>query len=322
MSTVVDSMPSNEHEGFVDLVKRSPETTPMLLRDQLGMKLPSYEQVRLEPAELNDLAPTEYRADAVVTLRGADGDTPVLGVVIEVQLNRDGDKRWVWPVYLATLRARLRCPAMLLVVCPNNRAARWCAAPVDLGHPGLVLHPLVLGPEQMPVVTDVEQARDAPELAVLSAVARGGHRDHLMILNAVAAALAATDRDRAVQYTELLLAVLPEAPRRHWEALLTAQKFEFYSDYARRMGASFEAKGRAEGEARGEARGEAKGRAEGEARGKARGKAEAVLGILAARGIDVPDDARARIAACDDLDQLDIWVSGVATVTTVEDLFK
>jgi hypothetical protein len=83
---------------------------------------------------------------------------------------------------------------------------------------------------------------------------------------------------------------------------LTAQKFEFYSDYARRMGASFEAKGRAEGEAR--------------------GKAEAVLGILAARGIDVPDDARARIAACDDLDQLDAWLDRVATANTIEELFE
>jgi hypothetical protein len=30
----------------------------------------------------------------------------VLGVVVEVQLSRDPDKRWSWPVYLTTLGAR------------------------------------------------------------------------------------------------------------------------------------------------------------------------------------------------------------------------
>ncbi len=289
-------MPSSEHEGFVDLLRQSPETALRLLRDQPGVKLPSYDHVRLEPADLNDLTPTEYRADAVFTLRAADGGRPVLGVVIEVQLHRDRDKRWVWPVYVTTLRARLRCPAMLLVVCPSAAEARWCATPVELGHPGLVLHPLVLGPERVPVVTDTDQARGAPELAVLSALARGNHPDHLKILDTVAAALATTDRDRAIRYAELLLAALPEGPRLHWEALMT-QTFEFYSDYARRIGAEFEAKGEARGEAR------------------------AVLRALAARGIEVPDDARDRITACTDLDQLDIWVSRAATAKAIEDLF-
>ncbi|KYF73763.1 hypothetical protein [Sorangium cellulosum] len=47
--------------------------------------------------------------------------------------------------------------------------ARWCARPIDTGHPGLTLTPLVLGPEGVPVVTDAEQAKAAPEAAVLEA---------------------------------------------------------------------------------------------------------------------------------------------------------
>jgi hypothetical protein len=44
----------------------------------------------------------------------------VLGIVIEVQLQRDDRKRFTWPVYVAGLRARLECPACLLVVTPSD----------------------------------------------------------------------------------------------------------------------------------------------------------------------------------------------------------
>ncbi|MGI9004491.1 MAG: hypothetical protein ACR2GH_23045, partial [Pseudonocardia sp.] len=58
-----------------------------------------------------------------------------------------------------------------------------------------------------------------------------------------------------------------------------------------------------------------------EAAGKAEGEARAVLAVLDARGIDVPPDARARIAECSDLDQLDVWVRRAVTAETVHDLF-
>jgi hypothetical protein len=47
----------------------------------------------------------------------------------------------------------------------------------------------------------------------------------------------------------------------------------------------------------------------------------ALLAILNARGIPVPDDARARITGCTDLDQLETWVRRAATATTIQDLF-
>ena len=48
----------------------------------------------------------------------------LVAVVVEAQLRRDQDKRWTWPVYLATLRARLRSACMLR---RTGRAAacRW-----------------------------------------------------------------------------------------------------------------------------------------------------------------------------------------------------
>lgn len=108
-------MPSLQHEALIVLFRNRPELAPELLRDVLHVKLPTYSEARVESADLTDLNPAEYRADLVVLL--VDGK-PVLGIVVEVQLSPDVQKRFTWPVYVAGLRARLKCPACLLVVTP------------------------------------------------------------------------------------------------------------------------------------------------------------------------------------------------------------
>lgn len=81
----------------------------------------------------------------VAELPTAEGGAPVPAVIVEAQLGRDRGKQWSRPAYLATLRARLRCPVVLLVVCSDAAVARWCAAPIALGHPGLVLSAMAHG---------------------------------------------------------------------------------------------------------------------------------------------------------------------------------
>jgi predicted transposase YdaD len=63
--------------------------------------------------------------------------------------------------------------------------------------------------------------------------------------------------------------------------------------------------------------GEAKGEAIGEARGEAKGKASALLQILSARGLEISDDARVTVLACQDLAQLDAWLARALTATSV-----
>jgi len=58
------------------------------------------------------------------------------------------------------------------VVTVDAAIAAWAARPIRTGHPGFDLVPIVLGPEAMPWVTEPDQARKNPELAVLSALAR------------------------------------------------------------------------------------------------------------------------------------------------------
>jgi hypothetical protein len=100
------SMPSFLHEALVQLFKNRPELAAELLRDVLSLELPVYSEVRVESADLTQLAPTELHADLVVLL--VDGK-PVLGIVVEVQLQRDDRKKFTWPLYMMALRARLEC---------------------------------------------------------------------------------------------------------------------------------------------------------------------------------------------------------------------
>ena len=64
----------------------------------------------------------------------------------------------------------------------------------------------------------------------------------------------------------------------------------------------------------------AQGKAEGEAKGQTQGKAEAILMVLAARGINVDSDTRARIEACTDAALLNQWVVRAATAASAHDV--
>ena len=221
-----------------------------------------------------------------------DEGGPVLAVVVEVQMRGDPGKRWTWPVYLTTLRARLHCPAVLLVVCVDAAAARWCAAPIPVGHPGFQLIPLVLGPDRVPVVTDVVEAARAPEVAVLSAIAHGGRPECAAVLDALVGALGSVDDQLATLSADVVLATLPVAARRHMEELMRTGVREYQSEFARKYFSQ----------------------------GRAEGRAEDVLAVLDARGVDVPEADRARISGCRDLDQLGVWLRRAVTADSVADL--
>jgi hypothetical protein len=296
-------MPSHLHEVLIEMFQDRPALVADLLAGPLGVTVPEFHKAQVSSGALTEVAPTEYRADAVVTLNVAE--KPVFAVVVEVQLRVDARKRRTWPAYVATLHARLRCPVMLLVVCPDQAVAAWCARPVVISEPGLVLTPVVLGPRQVPVVTDPDVARRSPELTVLSALAHGGREDPSAVFEALLAALEVIDHDHANLYTDLVLTVLPAAARVWLEEFMTTAAQQHGSEFAYRYITRAERMGEARGQARGEARGEAK----------------ALLLALDARGIDVPDDLRAKIEGCADTDQLEAWIRRAVTADQIQDIF-
>ena len=278
-------MPSYEHEGLIRLFRNRPELAPELLRDALHVELPAYSEARVESADLTDLEPAERHADLVVLL--VDGK-PVLGVVVEVQLSPDPKKRRSWPAYVVGLRARLDCPACVLVITVTEAMARWSREPIELG-PGNVFRALVVGPASVPVIDDVAVAERDPELAVLSCIAHGNEA-HAEVLGR--AALLATLRlsdERQVLYSDLVFAALSEAARAALEDLMAGGTYEFQSDFAKKH--------------------------------QARGEAKALLAVLEARGLRASDEARSRILACTDSAQLEAWIRKAVSVTSVDELF-
>lgn len=306
-------MPSQLHEALLLLFRNRPELAPEVLREALHVALPAYSEARIEEADLTDIQPAEYRADLVVLLY--DGK-PVLGIVIEVQLATDEDKRFVWPVYAAGLRARIRCPVCLLVVAVEERVARWAAQPVELGG-GNRFAPLVLAPSGIPEITDVQRAKADAELAVLSAMAHGKDREPEKALEIAVAAIEASvglDEERSRLYFDLVLHSLSEAARKALQSMDPA-RYEYQSEFARR----YVAQGRAEGKAEGMAEGEAKGRAEGMAKGEAKGKAELLLRLLVRRFGRVSAEVEQRVRAAS-IEELDTFAERVLTAESLDEV--
>ena len=124
----------------------------------LKVKVPAFAEARVVSGDLPNFKPPERRADAAVVLYRSGG-LPVLAVVVEVQLRADEEKRYSWPDYLPGLRRRYRCDAVLLVVAPSRRVAKWAEQPIHIGHPRFVLWPLVAGPHVIPRIAEPMRRR-------------------------------------------------------------------------------------------------------------------------------------------------------------------
>lgn len=300
-------MPSLPHELPLALFRNCPELVAQLLRDVLAVQLPDYGEVRVEEADFTQLVPTEFRADLVIVLL-ADG-VPVLGIIVEVQRRVDPRKRFTWPMYWTALRARLECPVMLLVFTDDQQVMRWASEPIHLGWRSAV-EVLVVGPEMVPWVRTAEEARQRPELAVLSALSHGNEVDGLGVVLAALESVMRLDAERRSLYYDVLLGSLNEATRRALEQEMETRKYEYQSDFAR----TYFAKGKAEGKAEGTAEGKAVGTLEGEAK--------ALLAVLGARGLAVDAKTRARIGGCTDPGQLERWIVRAATASSLADVFE
>lgn len=282
-------MPSPCHEGLLELFRHSPELALNLLRDKVCGAMPQYTDVRIESADLSEVQPAEYRADLVVSLSNG---APVLGIIVEVQLSIDGGKRFSWPAYVATLRARWRCPVCLLVVCRDPKVARWAEQPIFLGCTNMFI-PRVLWPNDVPEITDEAGAAMDPELAVLSAVAHGHDRDVARVARIATVALGAStklDADRSNLYFDLVLNSLSEAARTALQDMLPF-KYEYQSDFAKRY----------------------------VGQGRAEGRAEIVTRQLKARFGSLSEEVKAQIASssCEELDAIGVRLLTAASLQEV-----
>jgi hypothetical protein len=290
-------MPSVPHEALVEVLRENPALVLELLVRAEGVELPEHDRIVCERADLGSALPVELRAD--LAFRVDRAGSPVLVLVVEVQLAIDPEKTFSWPSYAVALRARHRCPVLLVVITVDRAVARWARRPIAFGPGAGYLRPLVLGPDELPAITDPAVAAASPELATISALAHGRDADverAVRIATTAAGAVLRLPDRRAAVYYDLIRAALGAAARKAFE--MFAQDYIFQDEGMRRA------------------------HAEGETKGKAEGRAEAVLVVLEARGLHATEEVRARILACTDAAVLDRWLRAAVTVGDAAELFE
>lgn len=134
---------------------------------QLCIPIPEPREFAVLNADLTEIEPVERRVD---TLLQAETDEGTYLLVVESQGKRDDDKR-SRAYYLSYLYAKYRWEPVLIVLTQSKSTARWAAQPIRLGLPGwhsLTVRPLVLGPENVPLIADEAEAKRDVFLAAFS----------------------------------------------------------------------------------------------------------------------------------------------------------
>ncbi|MEU2251705.1 hypothetical protein ABZ540_00845 [Nocardia xishanensis] len=289
-------MVGSPHEAMHRIFQHDPGVFTRAVR-ALGLPFLDPLEVALLPTDLTETRPVERRVDTLLRISTADG---VFLLLVEAQGKIDHAKPAAWAYYLSHLHAKYRLPPVLLIVCQDQLTATWARRPPAIGIPfrrSLILAPIVLGPHNVPAVTDpAEAAADIP-LAALSAVTHANEPDINAILKALATALHGFDEDQSIfaELTEMGLGASPAA--KTWRKLMSLDLTFFRSESSQRL------------------------RAEGHAEGHAEGVCGSILRVLDRRGIAVSEEVHDRITTCTDRDTLQTWLDRSLVVTDVQDLF-
>lgn len=285
-------MPSVQHEALHRIFQERPSLFSRAFR-VLDIPFPETSSVAVVNTDLTEILPVERRVDTLLDVKSAMGEHLI---VIESQSRPDEDKPPAWAYYIGYLHAKHRCDVVLIVICQSAATARWAREPKEIGLPGrptMVIHPIALGPDNVPAVTDLAVAAQDVVLAVFSALTHGRSRTVSAILETLAAALDTIDVDDAGYLAEFMEVGLGDTKARQlWRGLMSTKTYRYQSEFAQQL----------------------------RTEGRAEGRAASILLLLRGRGIPVSDEARARIESCTDVKQLESWLLRAMTVISVEEL--
>ena len=288
-------MVSSSHEAMHRIFQEDPGIFARTFT-ALGLPFPEPVAVSLLPTDLTEIQPLERRVDSLLQIDTASGTSYLLAV--EAQGKKDTDKPGNWAYYLAHLYAKYRLAPVLLVTCQDRATARWAAEPVTIGVAGwdtLTVRPLVLGPHNVPAITDPAVAAADIPLATFSVITHGKDPNAAAILKALATALKTIDVDTAQIFAELTELGLGTAPAADlWRDLMTVDLDFFRSQTSQRI----------------------------RAEGHVHGIAHSVLLVLDKREVHLTEEARQRVLGCTDQELLDRWLNRALTVTDETELFE
>jgi hypothetical protein len=298
-------MVSSAHEAMHQIFREDPGLLARAL-PRAGIPFPEPTAIQPLDTDLTEIRPLARRVDTLFRVDTAEDGGFLLAV--EAQSKPDPNKPNSWTYYLAHLYAKYRLPPILLVVCQDKATASWAAEPVRVGipvHTSMAVFPLVLGPGNLPAVTDPDEAADDLALAVFSALAHAKDPGLPAILDALAVAVINTGGETAKSWAEFTEIGLGDTrARAHWRHLMAVYTPRFPGSGTIIEESIIE--------------GVAKGRAE----GRTEGRAEDILRILDRRGLEIPDAVRERVTSCTDLEVLGTWLDRSLTAESAEELFE
>lgn len=274
-------MPKTPHEALHHLFRDDPDLVRRALKECLGEDFPEFREVAVVDSDLTEIKPIVREVDTVLrveTDRGAEL------IVIEPQSRPPKqEKKRAWHWYLSYLEAYFQIPATLIILTAERATAAECLKPMTLGperRASATVHPLVIGPDNAPLITDPLVAADDVMLTVLAALANRLDPAINTALDTLAGALDGLDLDSAKFFAEYVEVGLGEGGAHdHWKGIIMTMTYQYASELRREL----------------------------EARGEARGRASALLDILAARDCVLTEAQRDRIESCTNLSLLRTW---------------
>jgi hypothetical protein len=196
------------------------------------------------------------------------------------------------------MQERHKLPATLVVVCPEQRVARWAAGThlfgADFGQTAM-LKPLVLSPVNVPKVTTPDDADRDLALASLSAIVHSADLDHDVIMRALSTAMRTRtpSTDMSI-WTELVERGLGRSPAaEQWRRLVAVDLSFFQSETSQQL----------------------------RREGAVAQLAQSIVHIALARGVGLSVSDQERILSCKDEQLLDVWLDRAVIATSVDELW-
>lgn len=291
-------MVSSSHEAGHRIFQEQPGLLAPVFR-MLGLPMADKPAIDVLTPDATEVHPLERRVDTVLRVHPANG-SPKFLLAIEAQGRQAEDKPVNWSYYLAYLKAKYDCPALLMVVCQDHRTAKWANGPFHLGMDywtSLTLYPLVVGPNSVPVIDDPAVAAADLSFATLAAIVHNRDARLPAILEALAYAVGGlTDKKQESFFTAFVeVGLRSEKDRKFWRDLMATPVY-------------FPGRGTLVEEVLEEGRLEA--------------LRDAVVEMLGSNGVEASPKAAERIKACTDKRQLTRWIRAAATATSEDEIFQ
>ena len=228
------------------------------------------------------------RADTVVF--GGPQQDRWYSVIVEVETKMTEEKLRQVTVGAVSLWLETRKPVYVIFITPDPDAAKFTGpVEVSIGCLTVTMHPVIVGPADIPVLTDPQAMAGDLLMATLSVMAHGGRPEVAEAFGKLLDALPSDDATFLYSYT---IDMAPPRTRRLLEETVTVYISE-NSSWLQGLSRKY----------------------------RAEGEAAAVLSVLRCRDIEVPEARERQIKACTDLAQLELWLERAVSATCIDDLF-